>query len=486
MSLHATASKHRTGAISQTIVRVLIWIFLRYDSPMIISEPKKGLIFAITVFLFTSSLFAQGLQPAPDLLLLDSGYGAAALGMAGAFTPVATDLSAIYWNPAGAAQTNGMQFFIDYSISGDNNEDFAAEVQPDTYESPQRFALKGNQFSSFAVSYTFQTRSYRFTPLFAWHRTDYSSPRRNLKEPAGLVNFITPQVFFQSEGSFSESRKGGDEEWAFGIAAMASKDVLFGGTINFLKGSPETKLTGTFQESFINQTGTARSDLTLDQTTSEDLSGTYFKLGLLFFPQGPIRLGGNLRFPYTRSSDLTLKRSGTVTEDGVSTPLAEDARAQTQVDVPMEWSVGAAIVNAGAIISATVTYSDWSQTVQSVSGSSNTLLIPETSLLYPVLRAGAVQNSLLQYRLGTEYVPSKKGTGLMMRAGYLWDGQPYGNGERRYFKGYTFGAGFLTRSFRIDGAYMKESGDARLTSFSSGDSSLSVRRFLISLSLLSQ
>lgn len=447
---------------------------------------KTILTVACSLLFISGFVAAQSLEPAPDLRLLSSGYGAAALGMGGAFTAVADDLSAIYWNPAGPSQNTGMQFFVDYSFSSDSDEDFAAEVQPNTFQSPQRYSLSGNRFNSFAFSYTFETKSHRFTPLVAWHRTSYLAPERSLKEPAGFMEFETQQVFFQSEGLFKEKIDGGENEWAVGMSAMVSKNVLFGGTLNFLTGNPETHLTGTFHDSLNNERGTTLTDVTLDQKTREELSGSYFKVGLLFFPGGPVRLGGTMRFPYTRSSTLKLDRGGSAVTDGESFPISAQASAKTEVDQPLEWSVGAAILRSGAILSASVTYSDWSDVQRVVRNSTDANLIPEESLLYPSLRDGALQTSLLQYRVGTEYTPGSKGSGLVLRAGYFWDGQPYGGSQREYFDGYSFGGGYMTRTFRIDGTYTRESGNPHLTVFSDGDSHISHRRFLISLTLLGQ
>lgn len=453
---------------------------------MIITELRRSVLIVLCSFVFGGSAFAQVLEPAPELRLLNAGYGAAALGMGGAFTAVATDLSATYWNPAGAALQNGMQFYVDYSLGRDSDEDFAAEVQPNRFDDVQRFALTGNQFRSFAFAYTFQTKSYRFTPMVAWQRTDYAFPDRQLKETAGAVNFLTPQVFFQSEGTFQEETKSAEHEWAVGMSAMVSQNVLIGGTLNFLTGDPEIRLSGVFHDSFVNQAGTTRTDLTIDQKTTESLSGTYFKIGMLFFPRGPIRIGGTLRFPYTRSSTLKIARAGTAVTDGQSTPVALAASASTEVDVPMEWSAGAAIIRSGAIVAGSVTYSDWSTTQRVVTGSTDPLLIPELSLPYPLLRFGGIQNSLLQYRVGTEYIPGRQGSGIVMRAGYMWDGQPYGNGDRSYLKGYSFGAGYITSTFRIDGAYVRESGDARLTPFSAADAHLAERRIELNITFMGQ
>src|SRR6188508_2961803 len=92
----------------------------------------------LLLLLFAAPLHAQTVEPAPTILLLESGNGAAALGMGGAFTAVANDLSAVYWNPAGIAQLNGIQFYVDYSFNLDSDEDLAAEVSTSRFDSPQR------------------------------------------------------------------------------------------------------------------------------------------------------------------------------------------------------------------------------------------------------------------------------------------------------------------------------------------------------------
>lgn len=53
---------------------------------------------------------------------LGMGVGARAIGMAGAFTAVADDATAIFWNPAGLTQIEEHQFFL----AGDIPADFSA------------------------------------------------------------------------------------------------------------------------------------------------------------------------------------------------------------------------------------------------------------------------------------------------------------------------------------------------------------------------
>src|SRR5688572_23281311 len=136
---------------------------------MIIHESRKALNVLILLLLFSSFSFGQQLEPAPTFRLINAGYGAAALGMGGAFVAVANDMSTIYWNPAGLAQLPGLQLAGDYRVTGDSDEDFAEEVFPNRFESAQRFAISGDQIQAVGVSYSIG-KTHTFVPAFAWHR----------------------------------------------------------------------------------------------------------------------------------------------------------------------------------------------------------------------------------------------------------------------------------------------------------------------------
>src|SRR6185295_15167981 len=108
----------------------------------------------------------------------------------------------------------------------DSDEDFAAEVQPDTFISPQRYEIKGNQLQSLAASYAILQPSFTIVPAFAWQKLNNAGPERDLKEAAGLVSFIDPRhlVFIQSEGEFKQEFHGGEEEFSFAVGARFAKN----------------------------------------------------------------------------------------------------------------------------------------------------------------------------------------------------------------------------------------------------------------------
>ena len=64
----------------------------------------KKIYTLISVLIISAQLFAGGFQI--------NEHGAKAMGMGGAFTAVANDASAIYWNPAGLTQMTGTQFML--------------------------------------------------------------------------------------------------------------------------------------------------------------------------------------------------------------------------------------------------------------------------------------------------------------------------------------------------------------------------------------
>lgn len=469
---------------------------------MIIHESRKSLNLLIFCLFLPLICSAQELEPAPTFRLNNAGYGAAALGMGGAFVAVANDMSAIYWNPAGLAQLPGLQLAGDYRAMADSDEDFSEEVFPDRFESAQRFGISGNQLQAIGVSYAFQGKNFTIVPAFAWHRLAATGPERELKETAGVVEFLERDIFVQSEGLFLEDVKDDEEEFTFAVAARASQKILVGGSWSFLRNGPVQTVGGTFHDTLIVPGAQTRTNIDLAQLYREERSGNYLKVGLLFFPRPQLSFGGSVRFPYTIESDIFLERTGDflleeslLDADGniisVTTTngtLEQNVTATSSIDIPMEVSGGIAIRPSNSVlVSGSVTYSDWTDTVRIVSNSSLPTVLADQTLPYPALRPTALQTSVLQWRAGTEYLFGHFGRGLVLRSGIFRDSHPYADasGERVYWNGYSAGAGLGMGSFRVDVAFVSEKARFFLTPNSRTESQLKHRRWQFSVGYIS-
>lgn len=77
----------------------------------------KKTMFAIMLFVFATRLFAAtGVKDSASIIfpLFDIGVGARALAMGEAFSAIADDATAVYWNPAGLAQVRNMEIGLTY------------------------------------------------------------------------------------------------------------------------------------------------------------------------------------------------------------------------------------------------------------------------------------------------------------------------------------------------------------------------------------
>ena len=77
----------------------------------------------IALIMLTAAILANTARAEVDFDYLHGsdlgmGIGARAMGMSGAFTAVADDASAVFWNPAGLAQLTGNQIFLSGDYPG--------------------------------------------------------------------------------------------------------------------------------------------------------------------------------------------------------------------------------------------------------------------------------------------------------------------------------------------------------------------------------
>ena len=85
---------------------------------------------SIIIFLF-SFCFPMDKAGTSAAKFLSIGTGGKAIGMGGAYTAVADDASAMFWNPAGAARISDSEFYVDHSNwLADINHNYLGIVMP--------------------------------------------------------------------------------------------------------------------------------------------------------------------------------------------------------------------------------------------------------------------------------------------------------------------------------------------------------------------
>ena len=391
-------------------------------------------ITAISIFLLTQSAAAQEITVGNDF-----GVGARAMGMGGAFMCIANDYTALHWNPAGLSQIKRVEFFLALSHEkleteteyfGSSDSTFASKTQPNSfgvvlpvpvYQGGLAFAFGVNRIQSFDSRTRvkgFNTHTVADDPEFG-------------------------QLFVNEQSNES----GGIYSWNFGAAVDISPDVSIGGVLSFLSGDYNYEL-----NLDADDTMSLDQDLTgfsYRDNINSDYFGVDGKIGLLARPIDQLQLGVTISLPLDFSVDeYWNQESFYLYDDEESESEFDEGQFSYDISRPIRLSGGVAVYPLpGAVITADVLYTDWTQTEYSEPPSedvSNQDFIDD-------------YRNTAQFHIGGEYtIPS---AGLSIRAGYLLDPLPHTPKETnietdRHF--ITVGIGMiLGEVLSLDIAYMR-------------------------------
>jgi len=420
-------------------------------------KSAKYLIVVIVLGMMNSG-FSQSAFDAVRIVQDEIGFGARALGMGGAYTAVANDYSAIYWNPAGLADVKYSEFFGELShLNFKNEATFANQLTNDS-ENYTRLRSLGlaiplpTRQGSFVLALGYnRVRDYDQNLLFS----GFNSQSNNLgfEIDDTLRNF--DRNVQQTEQVLDE---GGLKQWSFAAAVALSPNFTAGVSANIYRGNDEYLFTF-IQEDVDNLYNVFPADFDtyqLNQKLITDYSAFNLKLGGMFKVNRSIKVGATIGLPTTFSVHETYSSDDLLVFDDEFEDAFDYGAAEFEykVKTPMHFDAGVSFSNSNVTLAASMRYRDWSQTKFDIPD--NQLNDPDYRALLdlnPILRQDF--KATLQYNLGGEIY--LQGLNTKLRAGYSVYPSPLENALSDMDKKFiSAGVGFkIDRNVNLDIAYLR-------------------------------
>ena len=416
------------------------------------------------------------------------GVGARALGMGTAYTGVANDFSAVYWNPAGLGQMRLNEVSLGLSNLSFGNTSTLLSNQ-------QSFTNSSTSFNSFGLVYPIPTARGSMVIAIGYDRqADYTTglsfraynPQSSIVQawaPNGqsltpdptiaedlllaYADTITGKFVSPINGRLTQIgmvlESGGQNNITVSGAVEAAKNFYVGASLNFITGShsyvskySENDLSNKYNSSTLatynNGQSTSVFDLnylTFDETMEHDISGFSAKLGILYKFASGTRLGLAVKTPSWITVNQTYSPLATSTFDNgdqFTFPSGDYVPQKTDYDIttPFIFSAGISHPFGDLLLAGDVEYTDWTQIEFS---NADARLLGYNTDIKTLFRPTA------NLRGGAEYEFSN--AGVRLRGGFVYLPSPF-NGDPSSFaqKYITGGLGFIVEdAFAIDIGY---------------------------------
>ncbi|MCA9734189.1 MAG: outer membrane protein transport protein [Deferribacteres bacterium] len=397
-----------------------------------------GFRFIVPVLLLcTANVFAQ-----EDIYSngLETGIGARAIGMGGAYSAVGEDYSASYWNPAALAQirrfelSGGLSHFIRKNDASFGNV---------TIQSDETFT----KLTDLGIVYPVPT--YRGSLVFAFGYNRVRTYDSNME-----FSFFDATPGDSVEYKWREQDLGTMNFWNAAAAVDLSPNFSVGMGLNFWSGGSDYSFSKKetdiydiwFEDEWRN-----------DQSINSNFSAFNMSLGALFRVNNQLRLAANMVTPKTLTvTEQWSEKGSVIDDDGYSSlmydengdPIDYSGDFEYKLRTPFSFTLGAAYNLAGMMLSGQMEFNDWQQlrfeTEPPISGTTRE---QANDFIHENYR------STTRVRLGAEF--TLPGMGTQLRAGYFLDPSIYENAESdEDRKVYSFGLGFLLdKQLKLDIAY---------------------------------
>jgi len=379
-------------------------------------------------------------------------HGNRAMAMGGAFTAVADDPSALFWNPAGMAfQTDeGVQIMFGATFIS-TSQDFVGEAPypGDGYAATQKDQIffPPHFYLAFPVNERLVLSVVAMTPfgLGTWWEDDFAGRFISKRADIKLFDLGLSMAYKVSDA----------------VAVGIGVDYMVG-TIDLTRNvgliNPFNQRLSDVGQAHLFTDGIGNSDFAWNASLLWKLGGG-FSVGALYRSEFTINYegyGSFVQFPtgYPEFDALV----------GSLIPFDDNVPITTVIDYPDFWSLGLSWSNEKWTFSGQIGSMGWS------SFDELPLIFPEN----PEFSTTVIENyeDADQYRFGLEYRASER---WAFQLGYLFDetGQPVesmspllGDGDR---DGFSAGISWISDRFRIDFGYMYISLESRSTGGNSWD-----------------
>jgi long-subunit fatty acid transport protein len=302
----------------------------------------------LTIFMLPALmvLAQEEKSPGPETIFFSGhelGVGARAMGMGGAYTGVADDYSAIYWNPAGLGQMRRSEFSVGFSHNQVQNTVTYRDQELETDDTFSRLNT---------IGFAFPLPTYKGSLVFG---IGYNKIR-DFDDVLEVDVFNDEDSLYQGESMFQE---GSLNEFSLAGAMEIQRNFYIGATVSFLTGKED--YTVRYDEEDAMDLYTFDQYL-YDQNIISDLSGTKFKLGA-FYKWGIFRFGATVTPPTTIRVKETWSESEEEYFDNQEQAegFEDSGELEYKYQKPYVFGVGGSVKLLNFLFSGDVEFVDWSQ-----------------------------------------------------------------------------------------------------------------------------
>jgi long-subunit fatty acid transport protein len=417
----------------------------------------------IPALLLVSLLSAQSPEEAVDFYYSQEGIGTKAQAMGNAFTGVADDYSAIYWNPAGLTQLYESEIYGDlYHLNFQNEATFKGNTILDN----RNFT----KLKSLGLAYKFPTAQGNLVIALGYNRikdydhflhfSGYNMQSNDFFIPIvddndQEVNYLFDRNILQTEKIMQD---GNLSSWSLGGGIMLSPNFSVGLTLNIFSGSSQY-LFDYYQDDINDYYNLYPADFSgyeLHQKIISDFSGWGVKIGGLFQLNRSLKLGVAIDFPTTLNVAETYSETDALYYDDGYADEIDYGGFDWEYDVqyPFQFAAGLAFDVNRLTLAASFEYRDWKQTKFNIPDG-YALTEDYNDLLNENDNFADIFRTTYNYHLGGEY--RFRGTGLKIRAGYSFIPSPLSAADSKLNRQY-FSTGFgydIDRNSTLNFSYSK-------------------------------